>query len=225
MKHTPPLLAPCRRIVLTGGPGGGKTTAADLFRREIGNHVVIVPEAATILFQGGFPRSTASRAKFFAQTAIFHVQRNLEDVQAALYPGRTLLCDRGTVDGAAYWPEGNGDYFAAGGTTLERELQRYDAVIFFETAAVGGASIEGGNPVRNETLREAVRLDTRLRELWSRHPRFIRVPHHPSFFKKISLGLAALEDLMAQLANAGGSRTTPVAGGRPTPKRPTRPRR
>ena len=25
-----------RRIVVTGGPGGGKTTAADLFRREIG---------------------------------------------------------------------------------------------------------------------------------------------------------------------------------------------
>ncbi|MCZ7627937.1 MAG: hypothetical protein M5U19_02030 [Microthrixaceae bacterium] len=24
------------KIVLTGGPGGGKTTAADLFRREIG---------------------------------------------------------------------------------------------------------------------------------------------------------------------------------------------
>ena len=30
------------RIVLTGGPGGGKTTAADLFRREIGERVVVV---------------------------------------------------------------------------------------------------------------------------------------------------------------------------------------
>ena len=44
------------RIVLTGGPGGGKTTAADLFRREIGEGVVIVPEAATMMFSGGFPR-------------------------------------------------------------------------------------------------------------------------------------------------------------------------
>jgi hypothetical protein len=35
------------RIVLTGG--GGKTTAADLFRRQIGERVVIVPEAATLL--------------------------------------------------------------------------------------------------------------------------------------------------------------------------------
>src|SRR6186713_3191320 len=48
------------RIVLTGGPGGGKTTAADLFRREIGDRVVIVPEAATILFAGGFPAPARS---------------------------------------------------------------------------------------------------------------------------------------------------------------------
>ena len=190
----------CCRIVLTGGPGGGKTTAADLFRREIGERVVIVPEAATILFQGGFPRSLEPHALRLAQRTIFHVQQNLEDVQAALYPSRTLLCDRGTVDGAAYWPGSPHDYFNAVGTTLEKELRRYDAVIFFETAAVGGASIEGGNPVRNESLDEAVALDGRLRELWAPHPRFILVPHNPSFFKKISFGLAALESVVAQIA-------------------------
>ena len=69
------------RIVLSGGPGGGKTTAADLFRREIGDRVVIVPEAATILFQGGFPRTEDPAALKIVQTAIFHVQRHLEDVQ------------------------------------------------------------------------------------------------------------------------------------------------
>ena len=190
----------CCRIVLTGGPGGGKTTAADLFRREIGDRVIIVPEAATILFQGGFPRSQEPLAARVAQTAIFHVQRNLEDVQAVLYPGRTLLCDRGTVDGAAYWPDGDGHYFASVGTTLEAELRRYDAVIFFETAAVGGSSIEGGNPVRNESMARAVELDGKLRALWSSHPRFILVPHNSSFFKKISFGLAALESVVGQLA-------------------------
>ena len=187
------------RIVLTGGPGGGKTTAADLFRREIGDRVVIVPEAATILFQGGFPRSRDPQASRFAQTAIFHVQRHLEDVQAALFPGRTLLCDRGTVDGAVYWPGQPHDYFNAVGTTLESELARYDAVIFFETAARGGVSIEGGNPIRNESIEEAMRIDGKLRTLWARHSRFILVPHNPSFFKKISFGLAALESVVAQL--------------------------
>ena len=93
-----------RRVVLTGGPGGGKTTAADMFRREIGERVVIVPEAATMLFGGGFPRGREPNAVRACQRAIFHVQVNLEDIQAAHYPDRFLLCDRGTVDGAAYWP-------------------------------------------------------------------------------------------------------------------------
>ena len=190
----------CCSIVVTGGPGGGKTTAADFFRREIGDRVVIVPEAATILFQGGFPRSLDPRASRIAQTAIFHVQRNLEDVQAALYPGRTLLCDRGTVDGAAYWPGKPDDYFAAVGTTFAAELRRYDAVIFFETAALGGASIEGGNPIRNESLQQAVELDGRLRKLWARHPRFVLVPNNRSFFKKITIGLGALESIVTQLS-------------------------
>ena len=72
-------------------------------------------------------------------------------------------------------------------------------MIFFETAAVGGCSIEGGNPMRNESVEQAVRLDLKLRSLWSRHPRFVLVPHNASFFKKISFGLAALESIVAQL--------------------------
>src|SRR6185295_15731257 len=110
------------RIVLTGGPGGGKTTAADLFRRELGEQVVIVPESATILFGGGFPRATQADALRSTQTAIFHVQRSLEDVQSALYPERILLCDRGTIDGAAYWPDGTDEYFRAMNTSFEAEL-------------------------------------------------------------------------------------------------------
>lgn len=184
------------RIVLTGGPGGGKTTAADLFRREIGERVVIVPESATLLFSGGFPRSGDPAAAYAAQQAIFQVQRQLEDVQSVLYPNRILLCDRGTVDGAAYYPGEPDQFFATLGTTLEAELARYDGVIFFESAAVGGMNIEGGNPMRVETSEQAAALDGRLRELWMNHPQFVLVRHTPSFFKKIALGLAELDRMI-----------------------------
>jgi hypothetical protein len=127
------------------------------------------------------------------------VQRNLEDTQSALYPDRILLCDRGTIDGAAYWPSGNSGFFQAMNTTLEQELQRYDAVVFFETAAAAGISIEGGNPVRNETLSQAAEIDRRLRELWSVHPRFWLVPHSASFFHKITSGLAILQSIVARM--------------------------
>jgi len=188
------------RIVLTGGPGGGKTTAGDLFRREIGDRVVLVPEAATLLFSGGFPRVHEPLAVQSAQRAIYHVQRNLEDVQGARFPRRILLCDRGTVDGAAYWPGAPDEFFDEVGTTLRAEYKRYDAVIFFESAAVGGDRIEGGNPIRSESIEQAVKLDRKLRELWSGHPRFVFVPHNRSFFKKISFGLASLESIVSQLS-------------------------
>ena len=185
-----------KRIALTGGPGGGKTTAADLLRRELGSRVVIVPESATILFSGGFPRSEQYEANRAAQNAIFHVQRNLEDVQSALYPDRVLLCDRGTVDGGAYWHNGEDAFFRSVGTTLDAELSRYDAVVFFETAAVAGLSIEGGNPVRNESLDQAVELDSKLRKLWSKHPRFTLVPHSSSFLEKMFGALSVLQSLV-----------------------------
>ncbi len=186
------------RVVLTGGPGAGKTTAADLLRREVGDRIVVVPETATMLFGGGFPRRTETEAKCHAQEAIYHVQRRVEEVFALTYPDRALLCDRGTVDGAAYFPGSPETFFASLNTSLEAELERYDQVIFFETAAVGGISIEGGNPVRNEDTEQAVALDGALRALWSQHPRFTLVEHQKSFLDKT---FAALKFLMGIIEN------------------------
>jgi predicted ATPase len=184
------------KIVLTGGPGGGKTTAADLFRREIGEEIVVVPEAATLLFSGGFPRSIDEYALKASQTAIFHVQKNLENAQAALYPQRSLLCDRGTVDSSIYWPGGPEDFFKQMNTKLETELSRYSAVVFFESAAVGNSSIEGGNPVRNESLEEARRLDQDLYNIWSKHPQFYHIKHQNSFFGKMENAIKVLRDVL-----------------------------
>ncbi len=191
----------CCRIVLTGGPGGGKTTAADLYRREIGDDVVIVPEAATLLYTGGFPRAGEADVRKATQRAIYHVQVNLEDAQSAHYCSRTLLCDRGTVDGAIYWPSDPLEFFKDVGSSLEKELNRYDAVIFFETAAVGGISIEGGNPMRTESIEQALDLDRKLRALWSKHPNFTMVPHERSFIKKINRGLDVLSKIVTHHQN------------------------
>src|SRR5262245_25592869 len=84
-------------LVLTGGPGGGKTAVLEIVRKHFCEHVVVLPEAATIIFGGGFPRGVSAAARRAAQRAIFHVQLELEAM--AIEEGRApvVLCDRGTV--------------------------------------------------------------------------------------------------------------------------------
>src|SRR5690606_8267466 len=80
------------------------------------------------------------------------------------------LLDRGTIDGAAYWPEGAADYWRQLGTTEAAELARYDAVIWLEScAAIGLYDGEASNPIRHEDAAAAQAIGGRLRELWSAH--------------------------------------------------------
>jgi len=90
-----------RRVVLTGGPGAGKTAVLEMVRRSMCQHVHVLPEAASIVFGGGFPREDDPTCRRAAQRAIYHVQRALEVTGAAHNPA-IVLCDRGTIDGLAY---------------------------------------------------------------------------------------------------------------------------
>ena len=135
-----------RRIVLTGGPGAGKTAILELIRQAFCVHVKILPESAGILFGGGFPRSDALAAKRSAQRAIYHVQRELEEAADADGDPAIVLCDRGTVDGCAYWP-GPDDFWASVGTTRQAELTRYDAVIHLRTPDLT-SGYDHSNPLR-----------------------------------------------------------------------------
>jgi predicted ATPase len=179
-----------RRVVLTGGPGAGKTATLELIRRApFCEHVQILPEAAGIVFGGGFPRRPDTLARRAAQRAIFHVQRELEDA-AAGRNAAIILCDRGTVDGAAYWPSPD-DFFAGVRTTLSDELRRYDAVIHLRTP-----SVENGynhqNPLRTETAVEAADVDRRILRIWESHPRRFVVDATPDFLIKAARVLALM---------------------------------
>ena len=185
-----------KKIALTGGPGGGKSTAAELFKLEFKDFISLVPEVATLLFRGGYPRVDSPHVVESIQKSIFHVQNNIEDSYATLFPHHTLLCDRGTVDGGAYWPKGAEDFYKVMGTNLKNELARYDAVIFFETAAAGGLAIDLGNPMRNEDQKKAIEIDLKLKTLWSQHPNFVYIKNDPSFMKKILSGIKAMDELI-----------------------------
>ncbi len=187
-----------KRIVLTGGPGGGKTTALDLIRREFAGTIASVPEAATMIFSGGIERTTNANVLKAQQRAIFSLQKHLEDIQRATHPDCLILCDRGSLDGLAYWPDSEEDFFKQMNTSLEAELARYDAVIFFETAAKSGESIRSNNPVRNESENAAVVLDDKLQKVWSKHPNFNLVGSSESFIKKVMFGIMTIENVIGR---------------------------
>jgi len=107
-----------------------------------------------------------------------------------------LLCDRGSPDGAGYWPAGPDAFFAAMNARWDTELARYDAVIFLETAAAGGLSIAFGNATRMEDHPAAVAIDRSIHAVWSRHPRFHHIGHERDFNLKLERGRSALEALL-----------------------------
>ena len=129
MAYASSVIGPSKRIVITGGPGAGKTAVLELARRDLCKHVEILPEAARIVFGGGFPRRVDDVGRRGAQRAIFHVQDELERMGAQSSIAATLPCDRGTLDGLAYWPGSWDEYFRELATTMQAELARYAVVI------------------------------------------------------------------------------------------------
>ena len=184
-----------RRVVLTGGPGAGKTAVLELIRASFCVHVKILPEAAGVIFGGGFPRATDGGTLRAAQRAIFYVQRELEAVADVDNPA-IVLCDRGTVDGAAYWP-GPDDLWAAVGTTIDEQLRRYDAVIHLRTPG-SDVGYNWQNPLRTESAAQAAEIDARIAHVWKGHPRRFVIEPSAAFLDKAAQAVDVLRGEMPE---------------------------
>jgi predicted ATPase len=188
-KHEPKL------VVLTGGPGGGKTAILEMARRYFCRHVVILPEAASIIFGGGFPRLDTPAAKRCAQRAIYHVQRELERM-AVESKAAVVLCDRGSIDGLAYWPGSQRTFFEAVGTSFEEELARYSSIIHIEVPK--SAALYHKNGIRRETVAQARAIDRRIARLWRAHPRQMLVSAQAGFIDKAAYAIELLRNEVPQ---------------------------
>lgn len=189
-----------RRVVLTGGPGAGKTAVLELVRQHFCHHVVVLPEAAGIVYGGGFPRTDQRDIRRAAQRAMYHVERELEAAGDVGSPA-AVLCDRGTVDGGAYWPA-PGTLWAAVGSTLEAEHLRYDTVIHLRTPGrVNG--YQRRNPLRVETPEEALTIDRRIARLWRGHPRVFTVDATLDFFAKAGRAVEILRGEIPECCRPG----------------------
>ena len=183
----------CRRVVLTGGPGAGKTAVLEIVKRNFCRHVAVLPEAASIIFSGGFWRRESVPARKAAQRTIFHAQRELEQLVEEEAEAAVALCDRGTLDGLAYWPDPEESFWRDLGIRRELELKRYEAVIHLRTP-----SLEKGynrsNPVRTETALQAARVDEMIARAWDGHPKRYFVESTDNFLEKARKAVELIRD-------------------------------
>jgi len=170
------------KVCLTGGPSAGKSTVVDIIRRELSHSAEAIPEVASLLYRGGFPRSASLADICSAQRAIYVTQVEMEKIYEARKGPAVIICDRGTMDQMAYWPHGAEDFLKSMGTTLEAEVKRYDLVLHLHTSA---QDYDVSNPVRTESVEEALRLDRKIYEAWKVHPNRIEIPSRLSFAEKI----------------------------------------
>jgi hypothetical protein len=157
--------------------------------------VIIVPEAASILWTGGFPRRPGDRNQQHKQKAIYYVQRELEGIIVDEFPQKLMICDRGSLDGMAYWPSDGSDFLKSVQTTVEAEIARYDFVIHLDTAPESNYDIT--NPLRTESYSEAWALNEKVKAAWATHPhRFIMPNLGGHFIDKLGRALTVVQEIL-----------------------------
>jgi predicted ATPase len=186
------------KIVLTGGPCAGKTTAlARIVEHfsDIGYYVLTVPEAATLFSQSGVDFLTANKSLFIeSERQLMEFQLEMEDRMERIAKcsdrPSLIVCDRGTMDIRAYMRREMWDALldSMGKTVVELRDARYSAVIHMSTAAKGAESFYtlGNNAARSETPEQAREIDDRLMTVWTGHPHLRVVSNDCGFEEKMN---------------------------------------
>ncbi len=112
------------------------------------------------------------------------MQKELEQFTLDDHTAPVAICDRGIVDGAAYWPEGPASFYEAIGMPEEQVFARYSTVIHLHTPSLA-MGYDNSNPMRTETAAQAAELDRRIESVWAGHPNRLVVPATESFTDKL----------------------------------------
>lgn len=183
------------RIVITGGPCAGKTTAMSWIQNaftEKGYSVLFVPETATELITGGLAPWTCS-SNIDYQRCQMQLQIEKEKVfllGAERMPSDKILivCDRGLLDNKAYMTEPEFQALTRDMGLSEVEMRdQYDAVFHLATAAKGAEEFYtlANNSARTETPEQARELDDRLIHAWTGHPHLRIIDNATDFDRKM----------------------------------------
>ena len=203
-----------KKIVLTGGPCAGKTTALAKIEQDLislGYKVFVVGESATELIKSGvrpFGDKCLSLVEFQKIIMLYQLQKEeiydkvLEQYQKDKV---VVVYDRGILDNKAYINDEefkevlNYVSYNKGKKICEEDLlERYDMVIHLVTAADGkkDAYTLDNNSTRTEGIEEAINLDKKTMNAWIRHPNLKIIDNEESFNTKIDNVMQKIYELL-----------------------------
>ncbi len=183
------------KIVITGGPCAGKSTAMSRIQNTLANmgyRALFIGETATELITGGVaPWTCGSNADYqrlqmklqIEKEKIFEQAAETMDSEKVL-----ILCDRGVMDNKAYMSGEEFEQVLKEAGSNEVELRdSYDGVFHLVTAAKGAREFYTtvNNTARTETPEQAVLLDDKIISAWTGHPHFRVIDNSYDFESKI----------------------------------------
>lgn len=182
------------KIVITGGPCAGKSSAMSRVQEEftrLGYTVLFIAETATELMTGGVKPTTCGSV---AEYQKLQLRLQLEKEKIYEQAARTMdaekvliVCDRGALDNKAYMNEDEFSEALGHINANEVELRdSYDAVFHLVTAAKGAleAYTTDNNTARTETPEKAAEIDEKLISAWTGHPHFRVIDNSTDFEDK-----------------------------------------
>uniref|UniRef100_A0A2P2HW69 TRPL translocation defect protein 14-like n=2 Tax=Hirondellea gigas TaxID=1518452 RepID=A0A2P2HW69_9CRUS len=185
------------KVVLTGGPCGGKTTGQSrlcTFFENLGWKVYRVPETATVLLGGGIKfaeLSDAEAIKFQENllTTIMQLEKVYFDLASSCRQNCLIICDRGTFDASAFISQQAWDRILKENHLNPVELRdnRYNQIIHMVSASLGAEDFYSteDHVVRSENIQLARDLDRKAAQAWVGHPYFDVIDNSTDFDQKI----------------------------------------
>ncbi len=201
-----------KKIVLTGGPCAGKTTALVKVIEHFssrGYKVFTIPEVPTMFTQAGMDYLTSNQDFFFeGERATFLTQVGLEDsfsrMAETIEQPVLIVCDRGTMDISTYLtPDFWNRIISEQGFTNAQLRGRYDAVLHLVSAADGAEQFytTSNNAQRLEKADEkglqiARELDKKIVSAWTGHPHLRVINNHEDFDNKLNRVLKEISNVL-----------------------------
>ncbi|MBP3619931.1 MAG: AAA family ATPase [Clostridia bacterium] len=197
------------KIVITGGPCSGKSTALSWIQANFtkkGYSVIVVAESATELILSGVAPWTCERSYDFQKT-LMEMQLAKEEVYdrilEKIYGSEKILVvfDRGLLDCKIYLEDYEFDRLMEEMNLSEIKLRdNYDGVFHLVTAAKGAEEFYTleNNKARTETIEEAREKDDRGISVWAGHPHFRIVGNEGGFEDKMKKLMSEISALLGE---------------------------